>query len=119
MYGVLTMISSDILLTISSLLFVGCAIPQVIRNLQFKDTITQSILTNCFIFIGATLTLIAYWNLKLFIPSLFILIEVIITGILIIQIVYWKSHRKDKRIKKLVSETENIRSLVRTVKGVK
>jgi ABC-type Fe3+-siderophore transport system permease subunit len=113
------MISSDLLLSISSILFVVCAIPQVIRNLQFKDTITQSILTNCFIFVGATLTLIAYWNLKLYIPSIFILVEVIITGILIIQILYWKKHRKDIRIAKLVSETESLRSLVRTVKGVK
>jgi ABC-type Fe3+-siderophore transport system permease subunit len=113
------MLDSNLLLTISSLMFVVCAIPQVIRNLQFKDTITQSILTNSIIFFGGILTLIAYWNLKLFIPSIFILVEVIITSVLIIQILYWKTHRKDKKIKEVVKKTESARSLIRSIRGIR
>jgi hypothetical protein len=107
------------LLTIASLMFVICAIPQVIRNLRFKDTITQSIISNSLIFFASLISLIAYLNLHLFTASIFLVIEVFITGILIVQIIYWRKHRKNKHVEELVQKTEGVRSFIRSVRGVK
>lgn len=113
------MISNDMLLTVASLMFVICAVPQVIRNLRFKDTITQSIISNSLIFLASLISLIAYVNLHLFTASIFLIVEVIITGVLIIQIVYWRKHMKDKKVEELVKKTEGARSLIRSVRGLK
>jgi uncharacterized protein with PQ loop repeat len=117
--GVIMIVSNDLLLTSASIVYVFCAIPQLIRNLRFKDTITQSIMTNGLILLATTISLIAYINLNLMFASGFLVIEMAITIILLIQILLWRKNRKNKKMKELIKKTEGARSLIRSIKGVK
>jgi len=117
--GVTMAINSDVMLSIASILYVICAIPQLVRNLQFKDTITQSIFSNLIIFIASLVSLIAYINLELLTASLFLVMELVITFILIIQIMVWRKNRKNKKIKEMIEKTNGARSVLRSIKGVK
>jgi hypothetical protein len=113
------MINSDFLLSIASICYVICAIPQLIRNLRFKDTITQSLMSNIIILVATLLSLFAYINLNLISASIFLIIEIIFTIILIIQIMIWRKHRKSKRIKEMIAKTEGARSVLKSMKGMK
>jgi len=109
-------INNDLLLSLSSFFFVICAIPQLIRNWKYKDTITQSLMTNGLILGGTVLTIIAYVNLHLVYALIFLIAEAIITTILLIQIIVWRNKRK---MKPVIQQTEAVRSIIRTVKGMK
>jgi ABC-type bacteriocin/lantibiotic exporter with double-glycine peptidase domain len=111
------MISNDLLLSIASMLYVICAVPQLIRNLRFKDTITQSIFSNLLIFFATLVSLIAYINLNLFSASVFLLLELLLTFILIIQIIIWRKNKK--KMKHYVEKTEGARAIIKSIKGVK
>ena len=113
------MINSDILLSVASICFVIRAIPQLIRNLQFKDTLTQSIMSNMIILFASLLSLIAYIELQLFIASIFLILEACITGILIVQIMIWRKNRNNQKIKTVVEKTEGARSLLHSIRGLK
>ena len=118
--GVLKMqVSNDLLLSLASILYVICAIPQLIRNLRFKDTITQSIFSNIIILIATLLSLIAYMNLGLYSASIFMFFEIAITIILIAQIIVWRRNRKNRKLKELVTKTEGARSIIRSVRGMR
>jgi Flp pilus assembly protein TadB len=110
------MFSSDFLLSLASICFVICAIPQLIRNWKFKDTLTQSIMTNSFILTGTVLSIIAYIQLHLTIALLFLILEAVITIILLIQILVW---RNNKKMIPKIKETEEMRTAIRILKGVK
>ena len=112
------MISNDLLLTISSICFVICAIPQLIRNWKYKDTFTQSIIMNSFILVGTSLSIIAYISLHLTIALMFLFVEFIITIILLIQIIVWRK-TKDKTIKKEIEKVESARAFIRSVRGLR
>jgi len=112
-------ISSDTLLSIASILYVICAVPQLIRNLQFKDTITQSIFSNFIILIATLISLIAYIELNLISASIFLVIEITLTAILIIQILIWRKRRKSKRIKDSIKKVEGAIKVVHSIRGVK
>jgi hypothetical protein len=107
------------MLSVASILYVICAIPQLIRNLQFKDTITQSIFSNLIIFIASLVSLIAYINLGLLTASVFLILELLITFILIIQIMVWRKNRKNKKLKAFIDKTEGARSVLKSIKGMK
>jgi len=113
------LVSSDMMLSVASILYVICAIPQLIRNLQFKDTITQSIFSNLIIFIASLVSLIAYINLGLLTASVFLILELLITFILIIQIMVWRKNRKNKKLKAFIDKTEGARSVLKSIKGMK
>lgn len=113
------MITNDLLLSLASILYVICAIPQLIRNLRFKDTITQSIFSNLIILIATMLSLIAYLSLGLYSASVFMILEIVITFILIIQIFIWRKNKKNKKIKEMIEKTNGARSILRSMKGVK
>lgn len=113
------MITSDFLLSIASIIYVVCAVPQLIRNLRFRDTLTQSIMTNSLILIATSISLFAYLIMNLYYASVFLIVELIMTVILIIQIIIWRKHRRSKKIKKVVEKTENVRSFIRSIKGVR
>lgn len=112
-------VNNDLLLSLASILYVVCAIPQLIRNLRFKDTITQSIFSNIIILIATFLSLIVYLNLRLYSASVFMFLEITITIILIAQIFIWRKNRKNRMIKDLVEKTEGARSVLRSVRGMK
>lgn len=112
-------INNDLLLSIASILFVVCAVPQLIRNLRFKNTITQSILTNLMILVATVLTFIVYLSSGFYSASIFLILEMIITILLIIQIIIWRKNRKNKKIKAYIERTEGARTILRTLKGVK
>lgn len=117
--GEIRMISSDALLSFASILYVICAIPQLIRNLQFKNTITQSIFSNLLIFFATLISLIAYLELNLFSASIFLVVELSLTIILIIQIVIWRKRRKSKLLKETISKTEGAIKVVHSIRGLK
>jgi len=100
------MISSDMLLSIASICYVFCAVPQLVKNFRFKDTLTQSILTNIIVLVATLLSLVAYVDLELFTASIFLVLESCITGVLIVQIIIWKSPRNAKKITNLVEKSE-------------
>lgn len=110
------MINTDFLLSLSGFCFLVCAMPQLIRNWRFKDTITQSLLTNGFILFGNSLSLLAYIQLGIYMASMFIIMELLITVALIIQIIIWRNNREKKRI---IEQTEGVRSVVARMKGLK
>lgn len=113
------MLQNDLLLSLASILYVICAIPQLIRNLQFKNTITQSIFSNLIILFATMLSLIAYLSLGLYSASVFMILEIVITIVLIIQIFIWRKNRKNKKIKELIEKTNGARSVLRSIKGMK
>lgn len=113
------MLNSDLLLSVASVCYVVCAIPQLLRNLRFKDTLTQSIMTNIIILFASMVSLIAYIELELFTASIFLVLEVIITGVLIIQILIWRKNRKNRKLKEVVKKTEGARSLLHSIRGLK
>lgn len=113
------MISNDLLLTIASIMYVVCAVPQVIKNLRFKDTITQSIMSNSLILFASIISLIAYLELDLYFASIFLVLEVSITSVLLFQIIVWGKHKRNKKLKEAIKKTEGVRTFIRTVKGVK
>jgi phosphatidylserine synthase len=117
-WGVL-LINNDLLLSLASILYVICAIPQLVRNLRFKDTITQSIFSNLIILVATMLSLVAYMSLGLYSASIFMFLEIAITIILIAQIIVWRNNRRNKKIKEMVEKTEGARSILRSVRGVK
>jgi hypothetical protein len=110
------MISNDLLLTASSICFVICAIPQLVRNWKYKDTFTQSLLMNGLILVGTILTVIAYIDLHIYYALIFLIVEAAISIILLIQIVLWRNNKKKQA---LIEQTAAVRSFVSKVKGVK
>lgn len=113
------MISPDLLLSISSICFVICAVPQLVKNLRFKDTVTQSIMSNLIILIGVLLSLVAYIHLNLIYASIFLIVEAIFTVTLIFQILIWRKHRKNMKLKKMIEKTEGARTVLKSIKGIR
>lgn len=110
------MMTTDLLLSISSICFVICAIPQLVRNWKYKDTITQSLIMNGMILIGTVLTAWAYVLLHVTVALFFIIVEAVITAILICQIVIW---RNNKRKLKAIKKTESARSVWHALRGLR
>jgi len=86
------MIYTDILLSVGSFLFLIKCIPQLFRNFQYRETITQSLMSNIFVLIASVLTVIGLWELNIVIPSYIMLIQIFLTLILIIQIIIWRNN---------------------------
>lgn len=81
----------DVIIAISTIVFLFNVIPQIIRNFQFKNTITQSITREILHQIGMVMVIYVYSKMNLPLSVIMSIIDMFLRFLLIIQIIKWRN----------------------------
>lgn len=83
----------DVIIAIATIVFLFNVIPQIIRNFQFKDTLTQSITREILHQVGMVMIIYVYFNMRLPLSVIVSFVDMFLRFMLIIQIVIWRTDK--------------------------
>jgi len=81
----------DVIIAIATIVFLFNVIPQIIRNFQFKNTLTQSITREILHQVGMCMIIYVYFKMNLFLSVFVSIIDMILRFLLIFQIIIWRN----------------------------
>ena len=84
----------DVIIAIATIVFLFNVIPQIIRNFQFKNTLTQSITREVLHQFGMVMIIYVYILMDLEYSVIVSFIDLFLRFVLIIQIVIWRNNGK-------------------------
>lgn len=82
---------NDIIIATATIVFLFNVIPQIIRNFQFKNTITQSITRELLHQVGIAMIIYIYFVMELPLSVIVSSIDMILRFVLIFQIFIWRN----------------------------